>query len=110
MDVKSTSGRQRHNLILFPYFWHANFYCTLLDLPILLQSPVCRGVAWNENNYYYYYYYYQLGHLLTRQNQSPQATWYRFMHISVCMLIRQRRKATLYVAFLRFLMVVYFYS
>ncbi len=112
MDVKSTSGRQGYHLI-FPFFSFLArtqiFIAPYQNFRSYFSAQYKGGVALNENNYYYYYY--QLGRLLTAR--SVTTGHIVLIHTYLCLSDNKTRKEekSFYIPlFLRFLMVVYFYS
>lgn len=98
MDVKSTSGRQGHHLILFfPHFLARKFLLHLIRSSDSTSVPCIKGSLES------YSYHYQLGHLLTHgiRYHTPH-THTHVLHsylTSVLVEDKERRKMLLYAAF-----------
>lgn len=98
MDVKSTSGRQGHHLILFfPHFLARKFLLHLIRSSDSTSVPCIKGSLES------YSYHYQLGHLLTHgiRYHTPHTHTCTTFISYLCLGRRQRKKKKrlLYVAF-----------
>lgn len=107
MDVKSTSGRQGHHLILFfPHFLARKFLLHLIRSSDSTSVPCIKGSLES------YSYHYQLGHLLTHgiRYHTPHTHTCTTFISSLCLGRRQRKKKKDYsMPLFGFLIVVYFY-